>query len=316
MRRYVARLVAAVALTAAASALPVAPAQAAACSSADGVTVVVDFHELGGGVRQVCDAGGAGKYAAAQFADAGFTLTRVSRQPGFVCRVEGKPAADPCVNTPPADAYWGLWWSDGESGSWSYSSQGVDSLKVPEGGSVALSWNGSSTKSPPGAAPPTHASSSPSPSPTPSPTPKPTKGASPQPGGQPGGQPGPTAGGGPGPSGSATTGTTGSSSGSATPSASPSAKRTPDKAGTGKGAQGKQGRDSRERDSESDASGTPSPDATASSSPSPVAAPTSEPPTTGGGGMPVWVAPAAIGLLFAGAAGTAVVRRRKGAAGA
>ena len=55
----------------------------------------------------MCDAGGAGKTAAAQFAAAGFALTRVQRQPGFVCRVEGKPAEDPCVNTPPTDAYWG-----------------------------------------------------------------------------------------------------------------------------------------------------------------------------------------------------------------
>ena len=136
MRRYVAHLVAAVALTAAASALPVAPAQAAACSSADGVSVVVDFHELGGGVQQVCDSGGAGKTASQQFGESGFALERVQRQPGFVCRVNGAPSEeqDSCVNTPPSNAYWGLWWSDGKSGSWSYATQGVDSLKVPEGG--------------------------------------------------------------------------------------------------------------------------------------------------------------------------------------
>ena len=54
----------------------------------------------------------------------GFSLTYVQRQPGFVCRINGAPASDPCVNTPPADAYWGLWWSDGKSGSWTYSSVG------------------------------------------------------------------------------------------------------------------------------------------------------------------------------------------------
>ncbi len=38
------------------------------------------------------------------------------------------PADDPCVNTPPADAYWGLWWSDGTTGKWTYSSLGAASL--------------------------------------------------------------------------------------------------------------------------------------------------------------------------------------------
>ncbi len=166
------RLAAAVILTAAAGvALPVPAATAAACSSAAGVTVVVDFHELGGGVQQVCDAG-SGQSAAARFVDAGFDLDRVQRQPGFVCRVDGLPADDPCVNTPPADAYWSLWWSNGESGTWTFASQGIDSLKVPDGGAVALSWKGSSESSPPGAAPPkqqTAPSASPSPSTPPSP---------------------------------------------------------------------------------------------------------------------------------------------------
>ncbi|MGZ4450728.1 MAG: hypothetical protein ACXVW4_13110, partial [Nocardioides sp.] len=129
--RTAARLAAAVLVTAAVGLLPAAPAQAAACSTASGVTVVVDFHELGGGVQQVCDAGGAGEDAATQFTESGFSLTRVQRQPGFVCRVDGAPSSDPCQNTPPADAYWGLWWSDGRSGTWTYSSEGVDSLTVP-----------------------------------------------------------------------------------------------------------------------------------------------------------------------------------------
>ena len=38
---------------------------------------------------------------------------------------------DPCVNTAPANAYWGLYWSDGKSGKWNYSSTGVGGLKVP-----------------------------------------------------------------------------------------------------------------------------------------------------------------------------------------
>ena len=42
----------------------------------------------------------AGKYAAAQFTDVGHQLTYVQRQAGFVCRVDGAPADDPCVQHP------------------------------------------------------------------------------------------------------------------------------------------------------------------------------------------------------------------------
>ena len=332
--RLAARLVAALLLSAATTALPVAPAQAAACPSLDGVTVVVDYHELGGGVAQVCDAGGAGKTAAAQLTAAGFALTRVQRQPGFVCRVKGEPAEDPCVNTPPTDAYWGLWWSDGKSGSWTYSSQGVDALRVPEGGSVAMSWNGSATKSAPGVAPAVHASS---PSPSPKPTPKPTKKPSPQPDSAQSGSTGPDS---PGPSGSGPTSTTGATSPSATasdaasPSSSPTAAatksdrarsrtanktgdRNADKPGTqpdqGR-ATGKADRNQRDRD-ESVNDGSESPTASDAPATTTAAAPTSEAPSSGGDGMPPWVAPSAIGLLFAAAAATAVVRRRRGSAG-
>ena len=332
--RLAARLVAALLLSAATTALPVAPAQAAACPSGDGVTVVVDYHELGGGVAQVCDAGGAGKTAAAQLTAAGFALTRVQRQPGFVCRVKGEPAEDPCVNTPPTDAYWGLWWSDGKSGSWTYSSQGVDALRGPEGGSVAMSWNGSATKSAPGVAPAVHASS---PSPSPKPTPKPTKKPSPQPDSAQSGSTGPDS---PGPSGSGPTSTTGPKSPSATasdaasPSSSPTAAatksdrarsrtanktgdRNPDKPGT-EPDQGKAApkADSKQRDrDESVNDGSESPTASDAPATTTAAAPTSEAPSSGGDGMPPWVAPSAIGLLFAAAAATAVVRRRRGSAG-
>ena len=80
------------------------------------------------------------------------------------------PASDPCVNTPPADAYWGLWWSDGESGSWSYASVGAGSLTVPDGGYVAFAWQ-SGSQSAPGVPATPHASSSASPTSSPSSTP-------------------------------------------------------------------------------------------------------------------------------------------------
>ena len=71
-----------------------------------------------------CAPDGGGRTADRLLKDTGHALTYVQRFPAFVCRIDGVPADDPCVNTPPADAYWGLWWSDGESGEWSYSSLG------------------------------------------------------------------------------------------------------------------------------------------------------------------------------------------------
>ena len=47
---------------------------------------------------------------------------------------------DPCVNTSPDNAYWGLFWSNGTSGKWTYATTGVSGLSVPKGGFVAFSW--------------------------------------------------------------------------------------------------------------------------------------------------------------------------------
>jgi hypothetical protein len=102
----------------------------AACSDPTGITVVVDFRELGGGVRVGC----APQPVASGFealAKAGFQATNVSRFPGALCRIDGKPADDPCQDMPPADAYWAYWIS-ARGGSWCYSSQGP-SRKPPAG---------------------------------------------------------------------------------------------------------------------------------------------------------------------------------------
>ena len=100
-------VVAALAASAAGGIVPL-QAVAAPCSEAGGVSVVVDYRELGGGVQSLCDSVGGGRSAATLLTDNGFPLVYVQRQPGFVCRVSGVPAGDPCVSTPPADAYWGL----------------------------------------------------------------------------------------------------------------------------------------------------------------------------------------------------------------
>ncbi len=169
MKALLHRLVAATFVVAATGATLVgttaAPASSATCADAGGVSVVVDFGALGGGVRTSCDTSGAGKSAAAIFVDNGFPLTYATRSTGFVCRVSGVPQSDPCIEASPETAYWGLYWSNGTSGSWTYSSLGAQGLTVPDGGSVGWSWQGGAT-GPPGIAAPVHAQA-----PTPSPTP-------------------------------------------------------------------------------------------------------------------------------------------------
>jgi len=160
--RRLASLLAALLLGSAAGVVAAAgPAAAAACPAGTGVTVVV-------GSSVSCDSNGGGP-ASANFRDTGHTLTPVDRQPGFVCQVDGAPSSASCVNTPPADAYWGLFWSDGTSGTWVYASQGVGTLKVPAGGSVAFVFQTGSAKTYPGVDPGT-AASAPSPTTRPSPT--------------------------------------------------------------------------------------------------------------------------------------------------
>lgn len=112
--------------------------------AADGVTVLVDFGDLaeGGGsdVRTGCDDDADGDRAAQSIVDAGVELTYATRSPGFVCRVDDLPSDDPCVNAAPPDAYWSVWWADA-GGAWVYSTRGVDSLRTPVGGHVALVWH-------------------------------------------------------------------------------------------------------------------------------------------------------------------------------
>ena len=68
--RNLRHLAAAVLVAAAAGTLapgPTSPAQAATCADSGGVSVVVDFKGLGGGLQSVCDSSGGGQKAAALF---------------------------------------------------------------------------------------------------------------------------------------------------------------------------------------------------------------------------------------------------------
>ncbi|RYB95281.1 hypothetical protein EUA93_13605 [Nocardioides oleivorans] len=223
---------------------PAPSASAATCTSSGGVSVVVDFRELGGGVITGCAADGGGKSAAAIFQSVGITLTYAQQSPGFVCRVNGAPAADPCRNTSPANATWGLWWSDGTKAAWTYSPYGVGALTVPDGGSVGWSWQQdrpSGGAVPPGAAPPVNPAS-PTASPSASPTATPTGGS----------------------------GASGGSGGSGSPTASPTSPGGGNGGSGGKGGKGGSG-------------STPSPSATPSASPtgSPSGSPSGTPSASG-----------------------------------
>ena len=270
-------------------------ASAATCADSDGVSVVVDQRELGGGVLTACVPDGGGRSAASVFAAAGVSLSYATRQPGFVCRVNGAPASDPCVNTSPPEAYWGLWWADGASSTWTYSAQGVGGLVVPDGGSVAWSWQQDRATSgpvPPTVGPAVHRPSSPSPTPSPTASPSPTKTPTRTP------SPTPT----PTPTQTPTqTPTPTPSESSYAPGRTPSQTSTP---------------------SASPTATTSSPEASATGSDSPAPAPTEGPPSAAPGAedaagpsrVPGWVTWGVLGLLAAAAAASAVVaRRRRGA---
>ena len=283
MPRLVARLAVAALVAAAVGVGVSAPAHASTCGTASGVSVVVDFHQLGGGVQRRCDRDDADDTAWEQLAGVHFQLTPVTRQPGFICRIDGEPADDPCVNTPPSNAYWSLWWSDGRSGKWTYSSTGAGSLKVPAGGYVGMSWQGGAAQAPPGVSPTPHAarpSSSPSPRPTSSPHPSSAPGQAPPTYSAPGT-----------PKSSATPG--------ATSNAAKNAHRKPRHLDPSK--LGKAGRRS-----------THGPDRTQAAEPLDRVAPSGayDSAASGSGGLPGWVAPVAIGVLFAGAGTIALVRRK------
>ncbi|TCB97172.1 hypothetical protein E0H26_12880 [Micromonospora zingiberis] len=116
------------------------------CPDSGGVTVVVDFKELGGGTVVRCAPGDQATGLAA-LKNAGFQIAGTLRWgEGFICRIEGKPSAseEKCVDTPPASAYWSYWHAP-NGGSWTYSDKGVLNRKPPagsfEGWSFSLNRN-------------------------------------------------------------------------------------------------------------------------------------------------------------------------------
>ncbi len=135
-----------------APALVAAPARAeGSFCSGQGVNLVIDFGELGGGVEQTCAENGGGKTAAQLFEDADHRLTPVGEFPGAICKVDDKPADVGCAKMPPADAYWGLYVKKGNG--WDYAPKGADVLKTADGDYVGFAWQSSKTSTPPSVKP-------------------------------------------------------------------------------------------------------------------------------------------------------------------
>lgn len=143
----------------------VAPAQAAGyngyCKTSFGVTVVVDFRNLGGGVAIRCSPVGGGATGQQALEAAGIPVTEPARMPGFVCRLYGEPTAtatlpggyhEQCVNTPPSDAHW-QYYQASNGGSWGSSSRGYTQSQVIAGGFEGWSFTEGSTDHAPAVAP-------------------------------------------------------------------------------------------------------------------------------------------------------------------
>jgi hypothetical protein len=118
-------------------ATPTSPAGAdpiGACTTTAGEIVVVDLTPWGGNIQRGCDATLTTGLAALQAA--GFTTAGDQHDgPAFICRIDDDPppSQDPCINTPPATAYWSYWHADAGQNVWSYSQLGAATYRPPPG---------------------------------------------------------------------------------------------------------------------------------------------------------------------------------------
>ncbi len=126
------------------------------CPSAKGVTVVVDFQELGGGIVVRCALGPVvpGFTGLDALQGAGFNPAGTQRWGlQFVCRIAGEPTRDQklpiqgdpnyreaCVDTPPVGAFWSYWYAT-NGGSWTYSSAGPMNRDAIPGGFEGWSFS-------------------------------------------------------------------------------------------------------------------------------------------------------------------------------
>ncbi len=102
------------------------------CTDGVGVTVVIDFQELGDDtvlVRCAPDGPGDG-FAALDQAEVPYRTA--TSFPGFLCRIADRPDDDPCTTASPASAYWSYWLAPA-GGDWCYSNRGAANRTPPPG---------------------------------------------------------------------------------------------------------------------------------------------------------------------------------------
>ncbi|MSO86346.1 MAG: hypothetical protein EXQ71_02360 [Acidimicrobiia bacterium] len=104
-------------------------ASSGACLEASGITVVVDFGSAGGGVHIRCAAAPV-RSGFEALSKAGFDITNVRSQPGFLCQIEAKPVSE-CQAVPSASRYWSYWHAE-RGAAWIYSTSG-GARRPPEG---------------------------------------------------------------------------------------------------------------------------------------------------------------------------------------
>lgn len=133
----------AAALLAAGFAIPLAASSAAGDTLVppspceDGVTVVVDFTDLGGQLETGCATDPATGIEALQ--QVGFTDTRDPA--GMICAIDARP--DPCPETF-AGSYWSYWYA-GTDGTWQVWMEGADTSVPAAGGFEGWRYNDGST---------------------------------------------------------------------------------------------------------------------------------------------------------------------------
>ena len=117
-----------------------------ACTATTGVILAVDFGPWGGPLLRSCDGTPTTGYA--QLNQGGWSTVGTEHDgPGFVCRIGYSgyrhdaqyptAAQQPCVQTPPASAYWAFWEAGPGQTSWTYSQHGATGYQ-PAPGSVSL----------------------------------------------------------------------------------------------------------------------------------------------------------------------------------
>lgn len=148
-----------------------------ACTTTNGVTVVVDYGTLGGGTSVRCAPGGQGSGISA-LRNAGFSVTDLSGNLSlgfFVCRINGQPGSgqENCAVTPPRGSSW-VYWHASRGGSWQFSNSGAAN-RTPPAGSVEGWRFGGGGQVKPSVAPPARIVEPTRPANKPRPTTKPTR---------------------------------------------------------------------------------------------------------------------------------------------